>query len=268
MKIMLWTRHEPLMLKLILTSSAPEQLAIKVYDTNQANTFFANRVKKVDGEQELYVRMPVSAYMTTVEVYNEKNGNQKKGEDASFDVKTVERLPLDITLQKTKMNTSAVRNFVSFATKFAYNAGWLSAPKDYMSSAGGYKIEYLPVITSNKTGDKMATPARISLGNGRIQVAQSAFVNYTIPMRMAILLHEFSHYYLNSNKEDETEADLNGLTIYMGLGYPIHEAHQAFVKAFIGYPTEQNKERYDIINRFIDSYIREHQIKDVYAIGD
>ena len=70
-------------------------------------------------------------------------------------------------------------------------------------------------------------------------------------MRMAILLHEFSHYYLNSDVANETEADLNGLTIYLGLGYPIREAYQAFTSTFIGYPTEQNKQRYDIIDKFI-----------------
>lgn len=268
MKIHLWTRYEPIMLRLVIKTSSPEMMVLKVYDSSQANTFFADREKTVDGYQELFIRMPVSAYATTIEVYNKKNGNKKKNEDNSFEVTTVERLPLQITLNKTNMNTAAVRNFVSFATKFSFNAGWLSAPKDYMSTVGGYKIEYLPYIINNKTGEKMATPARISLGNGRIQVSQSAFINYTIPMRMAILLHEFSHYYLNSDKSDETEADLNGLTIYLGLGYPIHEAHQAFIKAFIGYPTDQNKQRYDIINRFIDNYISEHNIKDVYAAGD
>ena len=65
----------------------------------------------------------------------------------------------------------------------------------------------------------------------------------------------------------ETEADLNGLTIYLGLGYPIKEAYSAFIDTFIGYPTEQNKRRYDIINRFIKDYIEEYNIKDVYAVG-
>ena len=47
-------------------------------------------------------------------------------------------------------------------------------------------------------------------------------------MRMAILLHEFSHFYLNDRMEDETEADLNGLLIYLALGYPRIEAYQSF----------------------------------------
>jgi hypothetical protein len=124
----------------------------------------------------------------------------------------------------------------------------------------------LPFIINSK-GEKMATPARISTKNGRIQVSQESFRDMTVPMRMAILLHEYSHFYLNSDIANETEADLNGLTIYLGLGYPIREAYEAFAKTFIGYPSEQNKVRYDIINRFIREYIEEYKIKDVYANG-
>jgi hypothetical protein len=160
----------------------------------------------------------------------------------------------------------SVRNFVAFAQKFAYNAGWVTAPRDYVSTVGSYKIEYLPFIINSK-GEKMSTPARISTKNGRIQVSQEAFIGMTIPMRMAILLHEFSHFYLNTDISNETEADLNGLTIYLGLGYPIREAYAAFAETFIGHPTTQNKVRYDIINRFIKDYIEEYNIKDVYATG-
>jgi hypothetical protein len=71
---------------------------------------------------------------------------------------------------------------------------------------------------------------------------------------MAILLHEFSHVYLNDNVDDEVEADLNGLLIYLGLGYPRIEAFEVFAKTFDGAPTEQNKIRYDKIVNFIDDF--------------
>lgn len=267
MNYTLWTRYEPIMVKVVVVTKSPENIALKVYDAKQANTYFTDRTKVISGEQELFVRMPLSPYTATLSIYNEKNGNQPKGKDSSFMVKEIKKMDLDITLPKTKMDTFTVRNFVAFAQKFSYNAGWLEAPKDYISSVGTYKIEYLPFIINFK-GEKMATPARISTKNGRIQVSQESFRKFTIPMRMAILLHEFSHFYLNSNIADETEADLNGLTIYLGLGYPIKEAYQAFAITFIGYPTEQNKQRYDIINKFIREYIDEHKIKDVYADGE
>jgi hypothetical protein len=264
MNYTLWTRYEPIKVKVVVKTTTPQNIVIKVFDAKQANTYFIDRTKIINGEQELFVRMPLSPSVATLSIYNEKNGNLPIGQDDTFKVLQIKKEDLDITLSKTKMDNFSVRNFVAFAQKFSYNAGWLEAPKDFVSSVGSYKIEYLPFILNSK-GEKMATPARISTKNGRIQVSQEAFRKFTIPMRMAILLHEYSHFYLNSNIADETEADLNGLTVYLGLGYPIKEAYQAFAVTFIGYPTEQNKQRYDIINRFIRDYIAEHNIKDVYA---
>jgi hypothetical protein len=73
---------------------------------------------------------------------------------------------------------------------------------------------------------------------------------------------------VNSDISNETEADLNGLTIYLGLGYPIKEAYAAFGETFIGYPSPENKIRYQIIDKFIKDYIEEYNIKDVYASGN
>jgi hypothetical protein len=255
------------MIKVVVKTSSPQNIVLKVSDPSQANTFFTDRTKMVDGTQELYVRMPLAPNTALLSVYNEKNGNKPKGQDTSFDVVKIEREDLDITLPQTKMDTMSVRNFVAFAQKFAYNAGWITAPKDYLSAVGGYKIEYLPFIINSK-GEKMSTPARISTKNGRIQVSAESFREMTVPMRMAILLHEYSHFYLNTDMANETEADLNGLTIYLGLGYPIREAYAAFTETFIGYPSQQNKQRYDIINKFIRDYIEEYKIKDVYATGN
>jgi hypothetical protein len=58
------------------------------------------------------------------------------------------------------------------------------------------------------------------------------------------------------------------LTIYLGLGYPIREAYAAFGETFIGYPSPENKVRYEIINKFIRDYVDEYKIKDVYAVGN
>lgn len=262
----IWLRYEPCMLKIVVSTNSPENIVLKVLDPSQANTYFTDRTKQVNGQQELFVRMPLAPSTAAIQIYNEKNGNLPSGQDNSFKVVSIKKEDLDITLPKTKMNTFSVRNFVSFAQKFAYNCGWYTTPRDFISSVGSYKIEYLPYIINAK-GERMSTPARISTKNGRIQVSAESFRNFTIPMRMAILLHEYSHFYLNSDIANETEADLNGLTIYLGLGYPIREAYAAFGETFIGYPSAQNKQRYDIINKFIQDYIKEYDIKDVYAEG-
>jgi hypothetical protein len=71
---------------------------------------------------------------------------------------------------------------------------------------------------------------------------------------MAILLHEFSHYYLNTDMANETEADLNGLLIYLGLGYPRVDAYNVFTQVFATSPTELNKDRMKILDDFIRNF--------------
>ena len=76
----------------------------------------------------------------------------------------------------------------------------------------------------------------------------------SVPMRFVILCHEYSHYFVNNNIEDETEADLNGLNIYLGLGYPRIDAKNAFTDAFMGAPYDMNMDRMQVIQDFIDHY--------------
>lgn len=265
MKYKVWMRYEPSKVMVKVDTIKPIKVRIIAYDKDQANTKFMDAVKVIDGEQDLYIRMPLSPNFLIINIFDDSKGETSE-DDNTFKVVDIKKMDLDVTIQKTKMDTSLVRSFVTFAQKFAYNAGWLP-PKDYFSATRQFKIEYMPVITSMQ-GKVLATPARISTQNGRIQVSQQAFVPFTIPMRMAILLHEFSHYYLNSDIADEVEADLNALTIYLGLGYPIKEAYAAFGETFLGAPTQLNKNRYDIINGFIRDYIDEYKIEDVYAKGN
>ena len=74
-------------------------------------------------------------------------------------------------------------------------------------------------------------------------------------MRMIILLHEYSHKYLNPTVNKpiayETGADINALRIYLALGYPPSEAHYAFLHVFKDANNHQNHKRYEIIKDFI-----------------
>jgi hypothetical protein len=47
---------------------------------------------------------------------------------------------------------------------------------------------------------------------------------------------------------------LNGLLIYLGLGYPRVEAFEVFAKTFMNAPTKQNQDRFDKIKNFIDNF--------------
>jgi hypothetical protein len=146
-----------------------------------------------------------------------------------------------------------VAYFVDFAQRFCFNASYLATNKSYKSDNGQFIIEYLPTIIST-SGKELTTPARISKVSGRIQVSKKQFDKYTIPMRFAILCHEFSHYYVNEDMDNESEADINGLLIYLGLGYPRIEGYQAFLEVFKDAPNDSNKKRFDRIDKFIRNF--------------
>ena len=260
MNLLFKTREKSLTLMIEVATDSPQKIQIIVKDINKPDTKYTDRYSTVDGTQKFYVRMPLSPYESLVSVYNKSNGNTKQGSDNSFKVIRVDARPLERKMDCVDWSNPKIRDFVGFAQQFSNNAGILSAGKypngsTYISDEGNFRIDYFDDIRS-KTGQVIATPARISQTKGIIQVSKQHFQQFTVPMRMAILLHEFSHFYLNERIEDETEADLNGLLIYLALGYPRIEAYQSFLTTFKDTPTPQNKERYEILHEFITNFER------------
>ncbi len=245
------TRHEELTLLVKVKTFEPQKIRIKVIDAEQPYTTFTDRFRTVDGESIFFVRMPVSPKEAMVYIYNENNGNLQVGADPSLEVVSITKEPLEKKLDVIDFTNSQVRSFVNFSTRFAYNAGSLPSGT-YTSDDKQFVIKYLPTIQDN--GVEQTTPARIDIDSGVIEVSKKQFRDFTVPNRMAILLHEFSHVYLNDNIDDEVEADLNGLLIYLGLGYPRIEAFEVFAKTFLAAPTDQNKMRYQKIVNFIDNF--------------
>jgi hypothetical protein len=245
------TRYEELTLVIKVYTNSPTRIRLKVIDADQPNTYFTDRFKTVDGDFTFYVRMPVSGNNALVYVFNEDIGNKLQNEDNSFEIESITKESLEKKLDVIDFANPYIRSFVNFCTRFCYNAGSLPSG-NYVSDDKKFVIKYLPTITDN--GEEQTTPARIDITNGTIEISKRQFVEYTIPNRIAILLHEFSHVFLNDNVDDEVEADLNGLLIYLGLGYPRIEAFEVFAKTFINAPTEGNKVRFDRLKQFIDNF--------------
>jgi hypothetical protein len=218
-----------------------QKIRLMAYNPKKPNTFYTNRVKTVNGNCQFEIRMPQNC--ETVFVRCVKDGTNE-------DVKIS-------SCEKTKLNQfircvdPRVSSFVKFAQEFSEQLPLLHEGT-YYSDNRKYRIDLHNSIKHE--GKVIATPARISNVDGRMEVSKSHFMKYTIPMRMAILLHEFSHFNLNVIQKDEVEADLNALRIYLGLGYPTIEAHMSFLNVFKGTPSEQNKERYEYIKSFINNF--------------
>jgi hypothetical protein len=256
MKIIAHTKSKPCTLMIKIAVKTPTKIYLKVKDFNKANTTFTNRYCTIEKEETLYVRMPISPEKAEILINSEQE--LSGGKDPNYKVVDLKKMPLKRKLTAFNHANATIRNFVAFAEEFSLKAGYLSAQGSiYTSDDGKFRIDYLNDIL-DETGKSLKTPARISRSQGIIEVSKKKFEAYTIPMRMAILLHEFSHYYLNTDMANETEADLNGLLIYLGLGYPRIDAYNVFTQVFSTSANVVNQNRMKIIDNFIQNFEKKY----------
>ena len=269
------TNNEQQILKIDIEVYQPSRIRVILEDADQENTVFTDRFEDIQsGRHTFLVRLPLVRLNTNVFVFNEDNGDVDN--DTSFEVINISKQHLIKRLDLIDLRNQALKNFIIFAQSFAYNAGNLRTndPNDasdcYVSDCNNYVIKYLDVIVDEK-GVEIPTPASINTmvdkygnqipycpplinTNIVIDCCSKQFRDYTVPMRMAILFHEFSHVYLNKEMRDETEADLNGLMIYLSLGYPRVEAFEAWLDTFWEVDTPENCQRYEIMQKFIEDF--------------
>jgi len=239
------TNHEPTNIKLSLKTARPMKVKIRAIDPYKRGAVYLDRWSTVNGEEDFEIRLPQSPEKLLIKVIVPKVKTKEQAQKLiQVDLEKIE-LPQHIACLSGKK----VSEFLKFAKEFCENAGILSAGR-YQSDRRNYTIDYLPQIVHE--GRVLSTPARISNSTGRMEISKKAFERMSIPMRMAILCHEFSHFYLNEVRKDEIEADLNALTLYLGMGYPVIEAHKAFLETFHKAPNEMNKERYVYLKTFIE----------------
>lgn len=254
------TNKVPISLVLGIRTSEPEIIVINVSDKKKKNTVYINQFSRVDGYREFNLNLPLSPQAAVITVYN-ANSRGASDRNSSFRIEKFKTENLQQCPIRMKDNTLS---FVELAEFFSKNAGILSSgtstPSIYRSNDGLFQIDYYNQIIDKKSGRALSTPARIGHTSGVIEVSARDFVGYTVPMRMIILLHEYSHKYLNPSINKpiayETGADINALNIYLALGYSPKEAHYAFLKVFSDANNPDNKKRYLILNDFVNKYTK------------
>lgn len=221
-------------------------------DLGKQNSQYANRDVLVNGEKTIFLSFPVSPKKISLEVFNIKDSADKK-----FEVK-VEAKPLK---SYNIWMDDETKSFLTLSINFSQRAGFEQASDNgilWKTDDDKFRIKYYNRITDIKTGKVYNTPARIGHNSGIIEVAKTKFDNYTIPMRLIILLHEFSHKYKNPKIgleiSNEIGADINALYIYLGLGFSKIDAICVFANVFLKAQTKGNIERMrkimDYIQRF------------------
>lgn len=251
----------PFTLVVGIKAKNPEVICIEAKDAFKPNSNYILRNGVIkNGYRVFELKFPQSPKLMQISIFNKAKGNYPSNEDKSFEIVKFEPNQLkNCPLWADK----DIHNFVKFAQDFCANSSVISSgdykPSIYRSDDGKFCIDYYKKIRNRKTGQYVSTPARIGHSTGIIEISKDDFDKYTIPMRMAILLHEFSHKYMNPKIgreiSDEVSADINALNIYLSLGYPHIEAQYAFLKVFRGANNDFNKKRYLILDDFIKKFV-------------
>ncbi len=225
----------------------PCTVALTARDSQITNAYFTRRNRDfVRGEvQTFYIQMPISGQYTVVTV-------DAPGVTDGVEIVKIRKRGLARQVVAENLHEPAVKEFIDFAQRFAFNAAIL-LPGRYQSRNGDFFIDYSNVLLSSD-GSTSPTPARIVVNNAIIEVSKLKMLAMTIPMRLAIHFHEYSHLHENEDMHNELEADLNGLSIYLSLGYPRIEAEQTYTATFSQVPSEANGERYMHIQNFIENF--------------
>lgn len=270
MRIPIDTHNEPVIAAFKIKTAGKIPLRVRVrsayYNDKgeiafKPNTNYTDRAGWVNGERTFYVRMPKTSQLVVAEIYNPQRTKNPSAPDPSFQLVSKEIYPLDTYPSEYDSGSDLVQCAIEFVQYFSENAGIFSAGPEgsvYKSTCGRFRIDYLDTITDRQTGVELATPARISQDRGIIEISKKHFLKYAVPYRVAILLHEVSHFYINENPRNEVEADLNALKIFLGLGYGYIDAENAFLNVFKGTPSDQNRERHEILHNFIVNFEKKH----------
>jgi hypothetical protein len=250
------TNFDPLIYQISVNTETEQPIRVIVLDSKQTTTVFTDRVKNVKGDYTFYVRMPQTGLKTEIIVYNDNVGIINDGLDKTFKITKHQKLPLEQDINSIIDLTRDERAFIRFAQRFAFNASVMDSGV-YKSDEGKFTIQLLDEIIDDN-GVVVPTSFRISVADGTIQASKNMIKSYTVPIIFLLLMHEYSHFYINHDIDNELEADLNALKIYLGLGYPYIDGIWAFAITFEGNKTSENEHRWEYCNKYIDDYYKEN----------
>lgn len=252
------TNGQPTCINFTITCKGVKRFRVWAEELGKQNSKYADREINVDGSRTIYFNLPVTPEKLFVCIKNVQNLN-----DTDF---TVTEIITPCHSYDIYLDDEA-EEFYNFAVNFAQTCGYVNPnPKGTYFKPKGSKfcIKYFPMIRDN-SGRIIGTPARIGHNTGIIEIAKGKFDRYTIPMRLAILLHEFSHKYRNPkiglSISNEVGADINALYIYLGKGWSKVDAICVFAKVFLKAQSNENIKRIRKLQDYIDKFENQEYAK-------
>jgi hypothetical protein len=253
------TDYQACTVRITIRSLKPCTIRIVAYDRDRPNTVFTNRFENVmqGEERNTWIPMPLTPKNVIVSIYTD-TGNKTANEEVNFKIIDIHKYPNVFTdYGAVGLFDAGLASFMDLAQRFCFNAGILPVNQSgecYCSRDKLFKIQYLPILTDQKTGQEVSTPMRISSYTRVIEASQAKLLPMSVPGRFCIATHEYSHEFENKNPDDELEADINGLTIYLGMGYSKYEAIDTYATTFYNSPTDENLSRFKHIEKFVKNF--------------
>lgn len=224
----------------------PVNLRLSIFDSD-TKRIFSERNLRLKKNRSLRFKLPICPDRMTVELID-KNLPRTNSvfRIANIKVQPDTKCPINLTKQD--------RRFIKFAKWFACESSRLDAgEKGTIYQSDGFTILFVDRIIEN--GIELTTPARISRGAGVIQVSKVRTMDYTVPMLIVMLFHEYAHKFKNEQfgkkESNELTADIIACHMALNLGFDSHEVEQCFEEVFRRKKTQLNKRRMAAIKEFI-----------------
>jgi hypothetical protein len=199
------TKGEPCALKITLHASREVEVHLQGIDAKKQKTLFFNRTKHLKkGKTTIHINLPVSP-MELVLLVACEHGIKV----------SCQKMPLPA--REAVAIDEITADFIDHAVDFSLKASYLPTDQVYYSEEEDFPIEYVPKMF-DREGNELDGPAKINRMTGYITINSTLFKDYTVPMRMFVLLHEWFHHHANTGVE--TEVDIHALQVYLSLGFP------------------------------------------------
>lgn len=240
---------------LLVTIHCKEKCKFRVVAEDlKPNSKYVDRTIEVEeGKRTIELKFPVSPEKLRLSVNVAKDVVLKP--DYMVHVAETDLVTFNIFLD------DQAKRFLSFIVPFCQFEGYTPATpggRIYTTQSHEFNLKFFTQIKDYMTGKVIGTPARIGHRTGIIEVSKEKLDRYTIPMRLIILLHEFSHKYRNPKIglpiNHESGADINALYIYLGLGYSKVDAIYVFANVFLKAQTDGNIRRMRNIMEYITKF--------------
>ncbi len=221
------TYGKPANIKITLEGSS--DIHILGFDPEVNKRIYFNRYAHPQGVENIEFGVPVTGKFIDIKIDCKEN----------FRV---------IEIKKSKLKTYPIItdkrtfDFLNFAQQFAFVCGNKNIGF-YTDRDKFFKTQILP--------DILITPCRIDENTDLIEVSKRAFDEITVSGRVLLMCHEYAHNFLNSDPDNEFEADKKAVQIYLSLGYPVMESIYVFSNFT---PTKFNYERIKHVKKILNQH--------------